>query len=386
MSLITAILDFPDDIADLKSATADFVNRRILPHEVEINSSGEVPEALQQELREGGYFGLTIPEEYGGAGLSHLAFYAIHEELTRAPKPVWLQLNNANGIAARFLEFSGSEALKLKYLPGIAAGTILPAIAVTEPEAGSDVQGLKTKAEPTANGWRLNGGKHYITFGARADILFVLARTAGREAESKAFTLFLVEKGTPGLKVARLQETMGGRPLEQAELVLDDLELPDSAVIGEVGGGLKLVFKTFAEERLTMATTALGTAQRAIELGVDYAKTRKAFGHMISDYQAIQHSLADCATELFAARSMTFALARQLGDRVVAPHEAAMVKLYASEMAGRVVDRVLQIFGGAGFMAETPICQMYRDVRVLRLAGGTSEIQRNMIARHLLGQ
>lgn len=384
--LTTSILDFPEDVLDLKNATADFINRRVLPHEAEISASGELPPALQQELKESGYFGLTIPTEYGGAGLSHLAFYAVHEELTRAPKPLWLQLNNANGIAARFLEFGNSEELRQKYLPGIATGNVLPAIAVTEPEAGSDVQGLKARAVQTPSGWRINGTKHYITFGGRADILFLLARTAGRDAGSKAFTLFLVEKGTPGLKVARLQETMGGRPLEQAELTLDELELPDTAVIGEVGGGLKLVFKTFAEERLTMATTALGTAQRAIELGVEYAKTRKAFGSSISEYQAIQHSLADSATELFAARSMTFALARQLGDRAVAPYEAAMVKLYASEMAGRVVDRVLQIFGGAGYMAETPICQMYRDVRVLRLAGGTSEIQRNMIARHLLGQ
>lgn len=386
MSLITSTIDFPDDIQDLKSATADFINRRVLPCEAEIYAAGELPTDLQRELGELGYFGLTIPTEYGGSGLSHLGFYAIHEELTRAPKPLWNQLNNANGVAARLLQFGASEEQKLAYLPGIANGTLLPAIAVTEPEAGSDVQGLKTRAERTASGWKINGNKHYITFGARAHILFLLARTAGKEAGSKAFTLFLVNQGAPGLKIARTQETMGGKPVEQVELLLEDLEVPDENVIGGVGNGLRTVLKTFAEERLTMATTALGTAQRAIEMGVDYAKTRKTFGNFLGEYQAIQHPLADSATELFAARAMTFELARQLDHRAVAPHEAAMVKVFAAEMAGRVVDRVLQIFGGAGYMAESPICQMYRDVRVLRISGGTSEIQRNLIARNLLGQ
>jgi acyl-CoA dehydrogenase len=386
MGLVTSRIEFPEEIQELKDATATFVDRRVLPREVEIYNTGEVPEDIQQEMRDLGYFGLTIAPEYGGSGLSHLAFCAVHEELARAPKPLWNQLNLANGVAAQLIGLFASEEQKQRWLPGIAAGLIKPAIAVTEPEAGSDVQNLKTRAEKTATGWRINGNKHYITFGARADILFLLARTAGKEEGSRGFSLFLVEKGTPGLKVARMQENMGGRPIEQTELLIDDMDLPPESLIGGEGKGLKSVFATFAEERITMATTALGTAQRAIELGVEYAKTRVAFGSAIAEYQAIQHPLADSATELFAARAMTFELARQLDGRAVTPAEAAMVKLFAAEMAGRVVDRVLQIFGGAGYMAESPICQMYRDVRVLRISGGTSEVQRNLISRYLLAQ
>jgi acyl-CoA dehydrogenase len=384
MNLLDSNISLPDDIRALKSATEDFVVRRILPHEVEIYRSGEVPADLQQEMRELGYFGLTIAPEYGGSGLSHLAFIAVHEELSRAPKPVWNQINVANGVAARVLQLFGSPEQKQRYLPGIAAGTLQPSIAVTEPEAGSDVQGLKTRAERTTRGWMINGNKHYITFGARADVLFVLARSGSRDQGSRGFSLFLVDKGNPGLKVARMQETMGGRPLEQTELLFDNCEIPESALLGGEGKGLKCVFATFAEERITMATTGLGTARRAIELAVAHAKSRKTFGSLLAEYQALQHMLADSVTELTAARAMTFELARQLDHRTVAPPEAAMVKVFCAEMANRVVDRAVQIFGGAGYMAESPICQMYRDVRVLRISGGTSEIQRNIIAKELL--
>jgi acyl-CoA dehydrogenase len=384
MNLLECHVQLPDDIRDLKAATQDFVNRRILPREVEIYASGEVPADIQQEMRELGYFGLTIDPEFGGAGLSHLAFVAIHEELSRAPKPIWNQINLANGVAARVLQLAASPEQKQRYLPGIAAGTLQPSIAVTEPEAGSDVQNIKTRAERRNGGWVINGGKHYITFGARADVLFVLARSGARELGSRGFSLFLVDKGTQGLKVARMQETMGGRPIEQTELVFDNCWVAETALVGQEGKGLQAVLATFAEERVTMATTGLGTARRAIELAIAHAKVRKTFGSVLAEYQVLQHAMADCVIELTAARSLTYELARQLGQRAVSPAEAAVVKVFCAEMANRVVDRCLQIFGGAGYMAESPICQMYRDVRVLRISGGTSEIQRNIIARELL--
>jgi alkylation response protein AidB-like acyl-CoA dehydrogenase len=384
MNLVDNSVLLPDDIVALKRATADFVDRRIIPCEVAIYRSGEVPLDIQEEMRELGYFGLTIDGEYGGSGLSHLAFVAVHEELSRAPKPVWNPINLANGVAAQLLQLFASPEQKVRYLPGIARGTLQPAIAVSEPEAGSDVQSLKTRAERCRGGWLIQGSKHYITFGARADILFVLARTGGKEQGSRSFSLFLVEKNNPGMKVARMQETMGGRPVEQAELLFDECEVSENALLGGEGNGLKCVLATFAEERITMATTGLGTARRAIELAVDHAKSRRAFGVSLADFQALQHMLADCVTELTAARAMTFELARQLDHRRVTPAEAAMVKVFAAEMANRVVDRAVQIFGGAGYMAESPICQMYRDVRVLRISGGTSEIQRNIIAKALL--
>jgi acyl-CoA dehydrogenase len=374
----------PEDIAELKAAARQFVDRHVMAYEGQISRECLVPDEITDRLRQAGYYGLTISEEYGGSGVSHLAYCAVLEELSRAPKPVWLPISIANGVASRLLEVAGDAEQKKRYLPGIAAGEVVAAIAVTEPEAGSDVQGLKTKAIRAEGGWRLQGTKHYITLGSRADVLFVLARTDDGRDGSRSFTAFLVEKGTPGFSVAGMQETLSGPVAEQAELLFDDCFVDDAQVLGEVGGGLKAIFKTFAEERISMSITALGTAQRAIELAAEYAAQRRAFGSVIGEYQAIQILLADSVTELAAAQSMTYALASQLESRRVTPAEAAMVKLFASEMVGRVADRALQIFGGYGYMAEAPISRIYRDVRIMRISGGTSEIQRNVIAKALL--
>lgn len=379
-----AAIVLPADIVDLKDAAAEFVDRNVLPDESQICVTGEVPPKVRDALRELGYFGLTIPTEFGGSGLSHLAYCAVLEELARAPKPVWLPVSVANGVASRMLDLCATEDQKLRYLPGIAAGELVPAITVTEPDAGSDVQGLKTRARPADGGWLLSGTKHYITQGARADCLFVLARSDVAGSDSRGFTLFLVDKGSPGLQVARLQETLAGPPHEQAELVFDDCFVPDANVLGRVGHGLRPVFQTFAEERISMAVTALGAARRALDLAVGYARERHAFGSPIGDFQAVQIQIADSVTELAAARAMTYELVRGLEHQAVDAAESAMVKLFASEMAGRVADRAVQIFGGAGYMAESPVSRLYKDVRVLRISGGTSEILRTVIAKAAL--
>lgn len=374
-----------DDELQMKQVARQFVDREVLQHESRIGVTGEVPDRIAKTLRDMGYYGMTIPTEYGGLGLGHLAYCAVLEELSRAPKPVWNLVNVTNGVASRLLARFGSEAQKQKYLPGIASGDLIPSITVTEPEAGSDVQGLLTTAVPVDGGWSINGVKHYITFGGMADCLFLLAKTPKDDATGKQrFTLFLVDKGNPGYKVASYQQTMAGPPHEQAELLFSDCFVPDDQVLGGVGGGLRAVFSTFAEERISMSIGALGTARRALELATAQARTRRAFGQAIGEFQAIQALLADSVTELAAARALTFELAHRLTDRTVQPHEAAIVKLYCAEMAGRVADRCLQVFGGTGFMAESPISRIYRDVRVLRLSGGTSEIQRNLIAAALL--
>jgi alkylation response protein AidB-like acyl-CoA dehydrogenase len=374
----------PRDVLEMKLATREFVDRRILPFEPEISRTGAVPGDVARDVRALGYYGLTIAEKYGGQGLDHLTYCAILEELARSPKPVWNLVNVCNGIAARVLERFGSEVHRDRFLRGIATGDVVPSIAVTEPGAGSDVQGLRTRARRADGGWLITGTKHFISYATEADCLFVLARTPAEHDERRSFTFFLVERGNPGLHVAGIQETMAGPPFDQAELVFDDCFVADADVLGDVGSGLKAVFATFASERISMSIGALGAAQRALELAVGYARTREAFGQRISEFQAVAHPLADCATELAAARALTYAAARRVDDGTVAPHEAAMVKLYCGEMAGRVADRCLQVFGGAGYMAESTISRIYRDVRVLRLSGGTSEIQRNIISRALL--
>jgi acyl-CoA dehydrogenase len=376
-----------EDELEMKQAAREFVDRHVLEHESHIGLTGEVPDDISKTLRDLGYYGMTIPVEYGGLGLGHLAYCAVLEELSRSPKPVWNLVNCTNGIASRLLARFGTGDQKNTYLPGMAAGEIVPAITVTEPEAGSDVQSIRTTATRVEGGWSISGVKHFITFGGLADCLFVLAKMKIKPDEEpgrQRFTLFLVDKGNPGYRIARYQETMAGPPHDQAEIVFEDCVVGDDRVLGEVGGGLRAVFSTFAEERIVMAIGALGTSRRALELAAAHARTRRAFGQAIGDFQAVQGLLADSATELAAARALTYDLARRLADRTVQPHEAAIVKLFCSEMAGRVADRCLQVFGGSGFMAESPISRIYRDVRVLRLAGGTSEIQRSLVAAALL--
>jgi alkylation response protein AidB-like acyl-CoA dehydrogenase len=375
----------PRDVLELKQAAREFVTKRILPFEPEISRTGIVPDDIARDLRQLGYYGLTISPKYDGQGVDHLTYCAILEELTRSPKPVWNLVNVCNGIAARVLERFGSEHHRDRFLRGIATGDVVPSIAVTEPGAGSDVQSLQTRARQVGGGWLITGTKHFISYATEADCLFVLARTGSAEDGRKSFTFFLVERGNPGLHVAGIQETMAGPPYDQAELVFDDCFVADDDVLGHVGSGLKAVFATFVGERISMSIGALGAAQRALELAVGHARNREAFGHRISEFQAVAHPLADSVTELAAARALTYAVARRVDDGTVAPHEAAMVKLYCAEMAGRVADRCLQVFGGSGYMMESPISRIYRDVRVLRISGGTSEIQRNIIGQALLG-
>jgi acyl-CoA dehydrogenase len=382
---IVGVDGLPDDILELKAATREFVNDAVLPYESEIGVTGNVPGTVSKHLKALGYYGLTIPEEYGGLGLRTIEYCAVLEELARAPKPVWNLVNVCNGVAARVLERYGSAEQKNTYLRGIAAGDVVPSITVTEPEAGSDVQAVRTTARHVDSGWLINGTKHYITFGDRSDCLFVLARTGiDNSSGKKQFTFFLVRRDNPGLSVTRIQRSIAGPPYDQAELAFDDCYIAESDVLGTEGGGLKAVFATFGEERISMAICALGTAQRALELAVAHAKSRNAFGSPIADYQAVQHLIVDSATELSAARALTYQVVGAVTAGAPAPYKSSIAKLFASEAAGRVVDRCLQVFGGAGYMEESPISRLYRDVRVMRLSGGTSEIQRNIIARAIL--
>jgi acyl-CoA dehydrogenase len=375
----------PPEIQELKRATREFVDTAVLPYESEIGVSGVVPESVAKHLRDLGYYGLTIPEEYGGLGLRPIEYCAVLEELARAPKPVWNLVNVTNGIAARVLERYGTAQQKDVYLRGIAAGEVVPSITVTESEAGSDVQAIRTTARHIDGGWIINGTKHFITFGDRSDCLFVLARTSRDNGDGKKrFTFFLVRRDNPGLSVTRIQRSMAGPPYDQAELAFDDCHVTDEDVLGTEGEGLKAVFATFGEERISMAITALGTAQRAVELAVEHARSRTAFGQRIADYQAVQHLIVDSATELSAARALTYQVVGDATVGALRPHQSSMAKLFASEAAGRIVDRCLQVFGGTGYMEESPISRLYRDVRVMRLSGGTSEIQRNIIAQALL--
>jgi acyl-CoA dehydrogenase len=382
---VVEVADLPADIRNMKDAAIHFVDTRILPHESAIGTTGVIPDGIVDELRSLGWYGLTIPTEYGGSGMDHLGYCALLEELARGPKAVWNPVNLTNGVGARFLERYATDEIRDRYLPGMAAGNVLPSIVITEPDAGSDVRAIRTIARPVDGGWIIDGTKHFITFANEADCLFVLARTPLDENRDR-FTIFLVERGTPGFKPGLAQETMAGPPHDHYEVVFDNCFVPAANIIGGQGNGLRTIMATLAEERISMSICAVGTALRCLELAADYARKRQAFGSAIGDFQAVQYLLAESAAELGAARALAYDLARRLSTRRVLSHEAAVVKLFTTEVAGRIADRCLQVFGGAGYMVESPISRLYRDLRVLRIAGGTSEIQRTLIARGLLDE
>lgn len=374
----------PEEIVEMQHATRDLVRNYLIPMEPQVEKAGAVPEAAMNRLKELGYYGITIPEEYGGMGLNQLAYCSILLELAQAHTAFNHELGVANGIGSRALMAFGNEKQKQHYLPRIAAGQIVTAFALSEPQAGSDAANIQTSATRTEGGWRLNGNKLFITNALNADLFTVIAVNDREKKGRGGMTAFLVERNAPGFQVAQILETMGSKPYVYGELVFEDCFAPDETVLGQVGEGFKVAMHTLDEGRLHVAASACGVARRLLEMSVEWSKNRVAFGRPIADNQGIQWMLSDSATELYAAEQMLFNACwrHDRGERV--SKEASMCKLFASEMVGRVADRAVQIHGGMGYMRELAIERMYRDVRVMRIYEGTSEIQRIIIARELL--
>jgi len=363
----------------LRTETRRLVDRELRPRTLEIERERVIPEELVAKLRELGYFGLTIPERYGGLGLSTLAHLVVQEELARAHSAFNMLISGNNGIGVMGLVLEGTDAQKQRWLPHLASGEWIAAFALTEPGAGSDAQAIAARAERRNGAWVLNGTKHFISRGDVAHLVTVFARTDER------ITAFIVEKGMPGFRVARVQDSMGSDVVKQAELVFEDCSIPDENVVGEVGRGFHAAMRILDLGRLSLAARCLGTMEECLALAADYAKTRVQFGKPIAEQQAIQHMLADIAVDIAMLRPALYEAARRRdgGERLA--HQAAAVKLFASEALGRAVDRTVQIFGGMGFMKDCPVEAIYREARMMRIVEGTSEIQRLIIARHILG-
>ncbi|HEX2912321.1 MAG TPA: acyl-CoA dehydrogenase family protein [Chloroflexia bacterium] len=376
--------NMPSDILEMKQATHDLVYNFLIPLEPELEKTGEVPPQALQQLRELGYYGITIPEEYGGMGLGQLAYCSILEELAQAHEAFSSELGIANGLGSHSLLAHGNQAQKDRYLRRIAAGEIVTAFALSEPQAGSDAANIQTTATKVPGGWNLNGSKLYITNAVNADLFTVIAVNDREKRARGGITAFLVERNTPGFKVAQILETMGSKPYNHGELVFEDCFVPDENVLGVVGEGFKIAMETLDEGRLHVAASACGVAERLLQMSVEWSQSRQAFGQPIAVNQGIQWMLSDSATELYAAQQMLYNACWRLdqGERVT--KQCAMTKLFATEMVGRVADRAVQIHGGMGYMRELPVERMYRDVRVMRIYEGTSEIQRIVIARELL--
>jgi acyl-CoA dehydrogenase len=344
-----------------------------------------VPKEIIAGAAELGLFGITIPEEHGGSGLSALGRVIVHQELGRTGLGSICSIVGVHtGIGTIGLVRFGSPSLKARYLPDLAAGRKLAAYAITEPDTGSDVAGVKTRAERRGDRFIVNGRKHFITSGDIAGVITVVARTGPAGARRDHLSALVVEPGFPGFTVTRVQEAMGLRGSHIAELTFEDCEVPAENLLGDEGRGLAGTLGALAEGRIGVGGRCVGCMDRLLDLSVSYAKERVQFGRPIAEFQAVQHMLADMAVDLDAARLMVYDAASRLDAGLDVRGQSSRAKLFASEALGRVADRAVQVHGGYGYVSEFPVEKFYRDARIARIYEGTSEIQRGVIARRLL--
>jgi acyl-CoA dehydrogenase len=366
-----------------RESLARFVCHRLIPREKEIDGLDQPPSDLIAEVREMGLFGLTYPEDYGGLGLAAHQEVEVGLVLGRTTPAMRNYISIHNGVAGQAIIRGATDEQKARYLPRLASGELIGAFALTEPDTGSDARGIRTRARQTKGGWLINGRKRFISNAPFAGLITVMARVDGHE--DGGFTAFLVEAGTQGMTVARPERKMGQHGAPICDVVFDDCFVADDALLGGVPGqGLVAAMAGLDRGRLFIAACCVGLAYRVIENATDYALQRVQFGRPIAKFQLIQALLADSLTEAFAAEGMVKNASRLAEmDRNITC-EASMCKLFATEMVGRVADRALQVYGGNGYIADYMIEQIYRDVRVLRIYEGSSQIQQLIIAKQLL--
>lgn len=375
----------PSDTQLLVDTVRRFVTQEVQPLENETEALGHVPpEALKRvrgKAQALGLFAMNMPEDCGGGGLDNVTMCLVEEEFGKTSDAL---IRRVFGQVYPML-LPCNAAQREKYLLPTVRGDKICAMAITEPGAGSDAASISTTARLEGDRWVLNGGKHFISDGDIADYVIVMALTDKEKRARGGITLFLVDKGTPGFTVNRVQPMMGHRGYGHAELSFDECSIPVDSVLGEVGGGFKLIMNSVAGIRLAhIGARAVGMASRVLEMMRTYASERKQFGQPIGDFQMVQQMIADSATEIFATRMMVLNTAWELDQGREPRDKVSMVKLYASEMIGRVADRGIQVFGGMGFCKDLPLERIYRDSRVTRLYDGTSEIHRMLIAKAVI--
>ncbi len=376
--------DIPEDVRLLRDSVRRFVREVLHPVEREIEETDRISPHIVEELRKIGLFGLAIPQEYEGLGLTLLAQCVVFEELAKASLCFRSRVGTNNGIGSLGILFDGTEEQKRTYLPKLASGEWTGAFALTEPNAGSDAAAIESTAVRQGDVFILNGRKQWITNADVAEVFTVMAVTDRDKRARGGITAFLVHRDRPGLTITRPHATMGFRGSHVCDLIFEDARVPAAKVLGKVGDGFKVAMKVLERGRLTMGAVCVGAAQRLLELSVAHAKQRVQFGKPIAEQQAIQFMLADTATEIYACRSMLHQTAWRMDQGERPAKEVAMVKLHCSEMVGRAADRAVQIHGGMGYMRDSPVERYYRDVRLIRIYEGTSEIQHVIIAREVL--
>ncbi len=367
-----------------------FVRERLVPAEDQVEADDEVPADIVDDMRELGLFGLSIPEQYGGIGLSMAQECEVAYELGQTAFAFRSVVGTNIGIGSQGILIDGTEAQKADYLPRIASGELIVSFALTEPDAGSDAASITTRGERDGDDYLISGGKRYITNAPRAGAFTLMARTGGPGAAG--ISAFIVPANAQGISLGKPDKKMGQRGTLTCDLHLDQVRVPASAIIGGVPGqGFKTAMKVLDRGRLHIAALACGMAQRILQESVDYARQRRQFGQRIGDFQLVQAMLADSQAELLAGWSLVQAAARRYDGRqsgVRDPElsmQASCAKMFATEMVGRVADRGVQVHGGAGYMNDYKVERFYRDVRLLRLYEGTTQIQQLIIGRHLVG-
>ena len=375
--------ELSDEQREIQRTVREFCEREVKPRARRWDDAAEFPTATVRALGELGLMGMSVPEEYGGAGMDALAGAVVVEEVARHDGSLALTVASHNGLGTGHLLRFGSEALKRRYLPDLAAGRKLAAWALTEPGSGSDAAGLRTTAVRRGDRWILNGSKTFITQGTVGDVFVVLALTSP-EKHQKGITAFVIEKGAPGFTQRVIEGKLGMRSSDTAELHLEDVEVPDAQRVGEVDRGFLDTLQILDRGRIAIGALAVGLARGALEEARVYAKERKAFGRPIAEFQAIAFMLADMATEISAARLLVHHAAALADAGARFTREASMAKLFASEVAARATGKAIQIHGGYGYTSDFPVERYYRDAKLCEIGEGTSEVQRMVIAREVL--
>ncbi len=374
--------DVLDQITD---TIRQFVNNQLIPMEHWVAENDHLPDDIINQMRELGLFGLTIPEEYGGLGVTMEEEVTLAFELGRTSPAFRSLIGTNNGIGSSGLVIDGTEAQKQKYLPRLASGEIIGSFCLTEPDSGSDAASLKTTAIKDGDTYIINGTKRYITNAPEAGVFTVMARTDPQNKRSGGISAFIVESDTPGITLGKIDKKMGQKGAHTCDVIFDNCVVPADALIGGVEGvGFKTAMKVLDKGRLHIAAASTGAATRMLDDALHYAVERKQFGQPIANFQLIQAMLADSKAEIYAAKSMVLDASRLRDEGKDVVTESSCAKMFATEMCGRVADRAVQIHGGAGYIADYGIERFYRDVRLYRLYEGTTQIQQIIIARNMI--
>ena len=369
----------------LRATVRRFVDERLIPAEDRVEDEDEMPREIIGEMREMGLFGLSIPEQYGGLGLTMTEEAGIIRELARASVTFRSVIGTTVGIGSQGIVIDGTDAQKQAWLPLLATGEAMSSFALTEPGAGSDAASLRTVAVKDGSNYRITGSKRYITNAPRSTVFTVMARSEPDVKGAGGISAFIVPADTPGISLGKPDRKMGQRGSKTCDVMFDNVIVPASSIIGGVPGrGFKTAMKVLDRGRIHIAAVALGMCDRLIEMSLSYAMDRRQFGQAIAEFQLVQAMLADAQVDQLATEALLFSVARKFDARENVSRQAAALKYFSSEAVGRIADRAVQIFGGAGYMTEYKVERFYRDVRLLRIYEGTSQIQQLIIARDMI--